>query len=260
MDLLNTIREKSREFFDDTVLIRRHLHRHPELSFSEFETSGYISNKLKEYGIDFRHVANTGIAARITGRKGGGKQCVALRAELDALPVTEETGLPFSSVNHGVMHACGHDVHAASLLGSARVIKSLEDQFSGTVWFIFQPGEETLPGGAKKMIDENIFEGEEPGLIIAQHVLPEMDAGKAGLKPGIYMASGDEIYITVTGSGGHGALPPHNYRYCCGNVTNCCCTATDIKPFCSCPYTNGSEFRQINCQRGYQCDTQRSFS
>lgn len=201
------IRENVKLHFDEIVKVRRHLHKHPEMSFREYETSRFISDKLREYGIDFKHVAETGIVAKITGKKADNKKCIALRAELDALPIQEETDLPFKSVIPGVMHACGHDVHAACLLGSARVIKSFENEFSGTVYFIFQPGEETLPGGAKKMLDENLFDGNDPDLIIAQHVLPEMQAGNAGIKPGLYMASGDEIYINLTGEGGHGAIP-----------------------------------------------------
>jgi amidohydrolase len=207
MDLSEIIRKKATDGFSEVVSIRRHIHAHPELSFREFETSRFIKDKLREYGIDFRPVTETGIVATITGKKGVSGRSVALRAELDALPVGEKTVLPFKSVYPGVMHACGHDVHAACLLGSARIIKDLEKEFSGSVFLVFQPGEETLPGGAKKMIDEDLFDGKDPGLIIAQHVLPELDTGNAGIKPGIYMASGDEIFITVTGQGGHGALP-----------------------------------------------------
>ncbi len=207
MILAEEIRENVRLLFDDIVGVRRHLHRHPELSFQEYETSAFISGLLKDYGIEFKRVADTGILARINGKKGAGGRSIALRAELDALPVSEETGLSFQSVRSGVMHACGHDVHAACLLGSARVIKSMEKEFSGTVYLIFQPGEETLPGGAKKMLDENMFEGAEPDLIIAQHVLPELKTGEAGIRSGMYMASGDEIYIDISGEGGHGAMP-----------------------------------------------------
>ena len=207
MDLAYKIRKKAEEGFNDVVRIRRHLHKHPELSFNEIETSRFIKDRLEEYQIDFRPVAGTGIVASITGKKSSSDRCVALRAELDALPLGEETDLPFSSVNPGVMHACGHDVHAACLLGSARIIKSLEEEFSGTVFLVFQPGEESLPGGAKMMLDEDLFQGREPGAVIAQHVLPELETGCVGVKQGLYMASGDEIYISVTGKGGHGAMP-----------------------------------------------------
>ncbi len=207
MKLAEKIRIKVNTHFDEIVGIRRHLHQYPELSFQEFETSRFIAGKLKEYGIDFKSVAETGIVAVITGKKGWNNRSVALRSELDALPVTEETDLPFRSANPGVMHACGHDVHTACLLGSARIIKELEDDFAGSVFLVFQPGEESLPGGAKMMLDNNLFEGRKPELIIAQHVLPELDAGYAGLKSGLYMASGDEIFISLTGKGGHGAMP-----------------------------------------------------
>lgn len=207
MRLIDKIKDNVRLGFDEIVQLRKHLHKNPELSFQEYETSRFIAGKLREYGIEFKTVAETGLLARVTGKKGEGGSKVALRAELDALPVREETGLPFASVNRGIMHACGHDVHMACLLGSAKIINSLRDKFSGTVYFIFQPGEESLPGGAKKMLDEDLFEGEEPDLILAQHVLPELSAGETGIRSGMYMASGDEIYIDVYGEGGHGAMP-----------------------------------------------------
>jgi amidohydrolase len=208
MTLADRIKEKAGLQFNEIVGIRRHLHQHPELSFQEHETCRYVSGKLKEYDIEFKLVAGTGIIGRITGKKKAGSgRCIALRSELDALPVQEQTGLPFSSSRPGIMHACGHDVHTACLLGSASIIKSMEKDFNGTVYLIFQPGEESLPGGAKKMLSEKLFGNDMPDLIIAQHVLPELDAGEAGLRSGLYMASGDEIYITVTGTGGHGAMP-----------------------------------------------------
>ncbi len=207
MKLAEKIRKKVNVHLDEITEIRRHLHKYPELSFQEFETSRFIAGKLSEYGIDFKSVTETGIVAVIPGKKSRSNQSVALRSELDALPVTEETDLPFRSVNPGVMHACGHDVHTACLLGSAKIIKELENCFSGSVYFVFQPGEESLPGGAKMMLDNDLFEGRKPELIIAQHMLPELETGYAGIKPGLYMASGDEIYISLTGKGGHGAMP-----------------------------------------------------
>jgi amidohydrolase len=144
------IREKVKLLFNEVVSVRRHIHKHPELSFQEYQTSRYISGKLQEYGIDHKTVAGTGIHARITGKRGTDGRHLALRAELDALPIHEETKVPYKSVNPGVMHACGHDVHSACLLGSAKIIKSLDKDFTGIVDLIFQPGEETLPGGAKK--------------------------------------------------------------------------------------------------------------
>jgi amidohydrolase len=207
MGLAEKIREKAGSYIDEVISVRNHLHMHPELSFREFETSAFIAGKLKEYGIGFRHVAETGIVARIEGSGGKSGKSIALRAELDALPIHEENDTSYKSKNPGIMHACGHDVHSACLLGSARVIKSLEKEFAGTVFLVFQPGEESLPGGAKKMLDEDLFGGESPGLIIAQHVLPGLDSGETGIKPGIYMASADEIYISITGNGGHAAMP-----------------------------------------------------
>lgn len=201
------IREKVKLLFNEVLSVRRHLHKHPELSFQEYQTSRYISGKLQEYGIDHKTVAGTGIHARITGKRGTNGRHIALRAELDALPIQEETKVPYKSVNPGVMHACGHDVHSACLLGSAKIIKSLDKDFTGIVDLIFQPGEETLPGGAKKMLDEGLFEDGQPDLIIAQHVLPELKTGEVGIKSGMYMASGDEVYVDILGEGGHGAMP-----------------------------------------------------
>jgi amidohydrolase len=209
MGLAEIIRKQADSYFDEVVAIRRHIHMYPELSFKEYETSEFVAGKLNEYGIEYRSVAKTGILAWITGQKSSSERSIAIRSELDALPIIEENDTPYKSVRNGVMHACGHDVHSACLLGSARILKSLEKDFSGTVYFVFQPGEESLPGGAVKMLDEDLFGNHNPDLIIAQHVLPEMDSGQTGVRSGIYMASADEIYITVTGEGGHAAMPHH---------------------------------------------------
>ncbi len=205
MDTLEAIKLLSARYFEETRSIRRHIHRHPELSFREYETSAYVACKLKEYGIPYRRIAENGIIGEIKG-KGGGKR-VALRAELDALPVQEETRLPFASIIPGVMHACGHDVHTACLLGAGRILKEIEPELKGSIMLIFQPGEETLPGGAKQMLEEGLFEESEPFVVIAQHVLPELPAGKTAFRKGLYMASGDELFITVKGKGGHAATP-----------------------------------------------------
>ena len=195
-------------FLDEMTRIRRHLHQHPELSFVEHETSRYIRGLLDQWGIAYKFpFVETGILAWIEGKKPGLR--IALRSDMDALPIQEETGFEFQSINQGVMHACGHDVHMASLLGAIRLLDRLKDWIEGEVLFVFQPGEEKVPGGAKLMLEEGIFKEKKPDLIIAQHVLPDMEAGHAGFKPGIYMASSDEIYITVNGKGGHGALPQH---------------------------------------------------
>ncbi|TVR70699.1 MAG: amidohydrolase [Marinilabiliales bacterium] len=207
MQLAEIIRKKSAQYLDEVIAIRRHIHMHPELSFREHETSAFVKKRLEEYGLDCKTVAGTGLLATITGKAGRSSKCIALRAELDALPVTEKNDLPWRSLVPGVMHACGHDVHASCLIGAARIIKELEDEFTGTVHLLFQPGEETLPGGAKKLLEEKVFGNNQPSVVIAQHVLPELGAGETGIRPGVYMASGDEIYITVSGKGGHGATP-----------------------------------------------------
>ncbi len=193
---------------EELIEIRRHLHRFPEPSFEEHETSAYIRSILDDWKIEYKFpIVETGILARIRGSNPGKR--IALRSDMDALPITEQSGLEFQSQNQGIMHACGHDVHMTSLLGAIRVLDQLKEQIDGEVLFLFQPGEEKVPGGAKLMLEEGVFEGQEPDMIIAQHVLPDMDAGHVGFKPGIYMASNDEIYITVKGKGGHGALPQH---------------------------------------------------
>ena len=188
--------------------VYRHLHMHPELSFQEHNTSAYIRDLLDSWGIEYRFpFVETGILAFIKGA-GPGRR-VAIRSDMDALPITEQSGVEFSSLNPGIMHACGHDIHMTSLLGAIRILDQIKDRFSGELMFIFQPGEEKVPGGAKLMLEEGIFKDRTPGIIIAQHVLPEMDAGHVGFRQGVYMASSDEIYITVHGKGGHGAIPQY---------------------------------------------------
>ncbi|MCK5134328.1 MAG: amidohydrolase [Bacteroidales bacterium] len=196
------------QMLDELIRIRRHLHQFPEPSFEEHNTSAYIRGILDEWGIAYKFpIVNTGILAWIKGNKPGKR--IALRSDMDALPINEQTGLDYQSENPGVMHACGHDIHMVSLLGTIRILDQLKDHIHGEVLFIFQPGEEKVPGGAKLMLEAGIFDGKLPDMIIAQHVLPDMEAGHVGFKPGIYMASSDEIYITVNGKGGHGALPEH---------------------------------------------------
>jgi amidohydrolase len=186
---------------------RRHLHAHPELSFQEFHTSDYIAKQLDELGIPYtKGYVKTGIVALIEGKNPHNK-VFAIRGDMDALPITEKTGLPFSSTNPGVMHACGHDVHTSCVLGAAALLNSLKSEFEGTIQLIFQPGEEVLPGGASLMIAEGALNSPVPDAIIGQHVFPQMDAGKVGFRPGMYMASTDEIHIDVIGKGGHAAEP-----------------------------------------------------
>jgi amidohydrolase len=196
----------SEPFMEEMIRIRRHLHRFPELSFQEHNTSAYIRELLDKWGISYSYPwVGTGILARIKGGSPG--PVIALRTDMDALPVNEQSGLEFASENPGVMHACGHDVHMTSMLGAIRVLNGLKEQIAGELLFIFQPGEEKVPGGAKLMMEEGIFRDTRPSMIIAQHVLPDMEAGHVGFREGTYMASSDEIYITVHGKGGHGALP-----------------------------------------------------
>ncbi len=207
MDFKEKIEKLAEKFFQETIEIRRHIHQNPELSFQEYETSKYVCNKLDEWNIQYKNnVVSTGIVAFIKG-KNPDKKLIALRADMDALPIKEDNDFPYKSVNEGVMHACGHDVHTASLLGAARILKELETEIEGTVMLIFQPGEEKLPGGARLMLEEGIFNDRKPDMVIAQHVLPNLDAGFVGFRPGMYMASCDELFITVKGKGGHGAIP-----------------------------------------------------
>jgi len=193
----------------ETVLIatRRHLHAHPELSFQEAETMAYISGKLTELGIlHTTNVGGYGIVGLIHGRNPE-KKTIALRGDMDALPITEKNDVAYKSCNPGVMHACGHDVHTTNLLGAAQLLNEVKEHFEGTVKLVFQPAEERLPGGASIMIKEGVLKNPDVETIVGQHVLPQMEAGKVGFRPGIYMASCDEIFITVKGNGGHGAQP-----------------------------------------------------
>jgi amidohydrolase len=191
----------------DTVSLRRHLHQHPELSYQEKQTGRFIAARLNDWGINYEHgIAENGVVALIRGEKEGGG-VVALRADMDALPITEANEVPYRSKNEGVMHACGHDVHTASLLGAARILQELRASFGGTVKLLFQPAEEKLPGGASIMIREGALENPRPEAIFGQHVHPPLEVGKIGLRPGPYMASADELYLTVRGKGGHAALP-----------------------------------------------------
>lgn len=201
------IKKLSAEYRQEITGIRRHLHAHPELSFVEFKTSEYIQSVLTQWGIPFTAgIVKTGIVASIEGKNPTSKT-IALRADIDALPIVEENDVPYKSLNVGVMHACGHDVHTSSLLGAVKIIHQLRANFEGTVRFIFQPGEERIPGGAKLMIEEGVLENPKPKSIIGQHVLPQLEAGKVGFRPGMFMASADELYVTVKGKGGHGAIP-----------------------------------------------------
>jgi amidohydrolase len=210
MELINLIKEKASAYKDEVIDIRRHLHQNPELSFEEYNTSKYVCSKLDEYGIEYQSgIVKTGVVGLIKGNNFDSKT-IALRADLDALPILEENDVTYKSVNDGVMHACGHDVHTASLLGAAKILNEVKDKFEGTVKLVFQPGEEKLPGGASLMIKEGVLENPTPNSIVGQHVYPQLEAGKVGFKSGMYMASTDELFMTVIGKGGHAALPHLN--------------------------------------------------
>lgn len=198
------IKSKCDAYFDEVVAIRRQLHQHPELSFCEKETAELIKRCLASRNIEFQSdIAGTGVVATIKGASV--RPTIALRADMDALPIHETTDLPYRSVNEGVMHACGHDAHTAMLLGTAFILNDLRDKFSGTIKLVFQPGEEKLPGGASLMIKEGVLD--DVDLIIGQHVYPDLPCGEVGFHAGPYMASSDEVNITVKGRGGHAAKP-----------------------------------------------------
>jgi amidohydrolase len=203
------IQQLSSDIFNDVVANRRHLHANPELSFHEAQTSAFIAGKLDSLGLSYQRMADNGLVALITGEKPSDK-VVALRADMDALPITEANEVSYKSKNTGVMHACGHDAHTSSLLGTAKILTDLKSQFGGTIKLIFQPAEEKLPGGASLMIKEGVLENPKPQAVLGQHVMPLIDAGKVGFRAGKYMASTDEIYVTVRGKGGHGAQPQQN--------------------------------------------------
>lgn len=205
--MIREITDLSNSFYSEAIQIRRELHMNPELSFQEFITSDFLLGKLAEYGIPFKEgYVKTGIVARIEGRNPG-KRTIAIRADMDALPIEEINQFPFKSKNTGVMHACGHDVHMTCVLGAANILKQINDKFEGTVLILFQPGEELLPGGARLMMEEGALNNPSPDAVLALHVQPDIKAGYVGFKPGKYMASNDEIYITVEGKGGHAAMP-----------------------------------------------------
>ena len=207
MDLKGQIKHLASTLHPQLIRWRRHLHAHPELSFEEYETMAFISNVLTELGISHeKGIAGTGVVATIKGRNPNSRT-IALRSDHDALPIIEKNEVDYASKNHGKMHACGHDVHTTSLLGAASILASTSDQWDGTIRLIFQPGEERLPGGASIMVKEGVLKNPVPSHIIGQHVFPDLPAGHVGMRGGMYMASADEIYLTINGKGGHAALP-----------------------------------------------------
>lgn len=207
MSLLEKIKKLSQQYSSEVVTMRRHLHANPELSYQEYNTAKYVAAMLRSFGLEpAEGVATTGLVVEVKGSNPE-KKSIALRADMDALPIHEANDVDYKSKNPGVMHACGHDVHTSSLLGTAKILNTVKDQFEGTVRFLFQPGEEKNPGGASYMIRDGALKNPQPAGIIGQHVYPLLESGKIGFREGMYMASADEIYLRVIGKGGHGAWP-----------------------------------------------------
>ncbi len=205
MEVISQIKTLAKSFLPEIIKIRRHLHAHPELSFKEINTAAFIADILDKADIKYTTGwAGYGIIGEIKGKS---DRVVALRADMDALPIEEANEKPYKSIYPGIMHACGHDVHMASLLGAILILNKIKTQLPHTIRFIFQPGEEKLPGGASMIINEGGLKNPVPNYIVGQHVFPELEAGKIGIRSGKYMASADEIYISVKGKGGHGAMP-----------------------------------------------------
>ncbi len=205
--MINRIKELAHRNAAEIIEYRRHLHRHPELSQQEYKTMEFVAEKLRSFGLNPKTgIGRTGCMAMIEGRNPK-SYCVALRADYDALPIKEATGLPFASENEGVMHACGHDMHTSSLLGAAKILQEMRNEIEGSIMLIFEPSEEMYPGGARMMMDDGLFANRMPNEIYAFHCLPEMECGRIGMRKGKYMASTDELYWTVKGKGGHGATP-----------------------------------------------------
>ncbi len=205
--MFDKINDLSQKYFSSAIAFRQKMHRKPELSFEEEETALLISKELELLSVPFiKGVGGNGLVATLKG-KNSNKRIIALRADFDALPINEDTNLDFASENNGVMHACGHDMHTASLLSVLRVLNDSKEEWEGTIHFVFQHAEELLPGGAKQMLEADLFGDLQPEFVIAQHVDPDIEVGTFGFKSGKYMASNDEIYLTIEGHGGHAAMP-----------------------------------------------------
>jgi hippurate hydrolase len=204
--LQQKIKELANKYASEFIEVRHHLHAHPELSYQEFETSKFVQARLAGYNIPFEVKATTGVVGIIEG-KNPQARVVALRADMDALPILEENEVPYKSTKPGVMHACGHDVHTTCLLGAAKILSQTKNEWEGTVKLLFQPGEEKNPGGASLLIKEGVLENPKPQGIFALHVNPQLEVGKLSFREGKVMASADEIYITIKSKGGHAAAP-----------------------------------------------------
>jgi len=204
--LQQRIQQLAKQYHEEFINVRHHLHAHPELSYQEFETSKYIQQQLQQIGIPFEIKATTGVIGLLKG-KNPDKKTIALRADIDALPIKEANTVSYKSVNEGIMHACGHDVHTTCLLGASKILNELKSEWEGTIKLIFQPGEEKNPGGASLLIKEGVLENPKPQAIFGLHVHPQLETGKLSFRGGQVMASADEIYITIKGKGGHAAAP-----------------------------------------------------
>lgn len=204
--LVGVLKKISAGIHGEILGFRRHLHAHPELSFQEYETAAFVKKQLDAMEIPWRAVANTGILATISGEISS-QEVIALRADMDALPIREMNQVPYASLNSNVMHACGHDFHTSSLLGTAKILSSIRENFGGTVKFLFQPGEEVIPGGATHMIRDGVLENPKVTAVIGQHAMPRLEVGKIGIRKGKHMASMDSLFVRVIGRGGHGAQP-----------------------------------------------------
>jgi hippurate hydrolase len=202
----STIKALAKKYAPEFIEVRHHLHAHPELSYQEFETSKYVQQRLAALDIPFEVKATTGVVGLIKG-KNPESRIIALRADMDALPIKEENDIPYKSKNEGVMHACGHDVHTTCLLGAAKILKELSNEWEGTVKLVFQPGEEKNPGGASLMIKDGVLENPKPQAILALHVNTILEVGQLSFRGGKVMASADELYFTIKGKGGHAASP-----------------------------------------------------
>ena len=200
------IKELASKYANEFIDVRHHIHAHPELSFNEFKTSEFVQEKLKSWNIEYKVLGTTGVVGLIKG-KNPDEKIIALRADMDALPINELNEVEYKSKNNGVMHACGHDVHTTCLLGAAKILNELKEEWTGTIKLIFQPGEEKNPGGASILIKEGVLENPAPQAIFALHVNPSLPVGKLSFRSGMVMASADEIYITIKGKGGHAAAP-----------------------------------------------------